>query len=434
MNGRRYIIGFVLAAIIRLGWLFSHAGFPPEGNYGRFDQGDYRLYEIGAEHIAAQGDFNNSLFLVRPPGFPLLIYAVGISQFAVLIANCFFGAGLVPLSMKIALELGLRLRLALWVGLILCLDPTAVIHSSVSLYAEPMTNAAILIFILCLLLGVKSAERRNRYSWLIAAAIFLAISALTRPTTQWLWVISGGLLWWQRPRLRRSVIAFTLTSSILLSGWVVHNGFVHRHYIFSTLGAYTMLYYRAASVERLATNQPILDVFAAINQRVAMRMGDSPEGIGEEQRHHWLAATPEVHAAMVAESLSIFLKYPIAYLLTVPVGFLRIFGIFSAFPLLSQPWLSLAWLWDICLVLGWCAGMIFAKRAQQKPFFWWQITIVGYTTVVTLIVSSASNSARMTSSITPFLIMALVYALDEIRILHRKRSSLADSAGSISLQ
>lgn len=431
MNWRWYCFIFGLAAILRFGWLFFHAGLPPEENYERFDQGDYRLYEIGAEHIAEQRDFNNSLFLVRPPGFPLLIYALGITKFTVLMANCIFGACQVVLSMKIALELGLRRRLALGVGLILCMDPASVIHSSVSLYAEPLTNTAILTFILCLVIGVKSVERRNQYLWLIAAAMFLTIASLTRPTTQWLWVVFGVLLWWQHSRLRRPVLAFTLACSLLSTGWVIHNGLVHRHYIFSTLGAYTMLYYRAASVERLATNQPILDVFAAINQRVALRFGDSSEGIGEEQRHHWLAATPDIHDAMLAESLSIFLKYPLAYLLTVPVGFLRIYGIFSAFPLLSQPWLSLAWLWDIALVLAWCVGMIFARRSRLKSFFWWQFSLVGYTTVVTLIVSSASNSARMTSSITPFLIMALVYALDEIRILRRKRKLAAVSSGCI---
>ena len=420
MNWRLYLLFFALAAVIRVGWLIHHAGLPPEGTYGIFDQGDYRLYEIGAEHIASYGDFSNSLFLVRPPGFPLLIYLFGISQFAVLMANSLLGAGIIPLSMKIAQELGLRHKLVIWVGVILCFDPTAVIHSSVTLYAEPLTNVTLLMMFLCLMLGSKTTNRKNQYLWLLCAAVLLAMSALTRPTTQWLWVILGGMLWWWNPRLRRPVIAFLVTSSLLLTGWVIHNGLVQRHYIFSTVGTYTMLYYRAASVERVATNLPIRDVFAAINQRVSVRIGESPEGVGEEQRHNWLAATPEIQDAMLAESVAIILRYPFAYLLTVPVGFLRIFGIFSTFPKLGQPLLSLAWLWNIGLVVGWSLGIWFAWRERQRALLWWPLAMVGYTTAVTLLVSSASNSARMTSGITPFLVLGTVYAMDQI--LLRRRS------------
>ena len=415
MSWRLYLLFFALALVVRVGWLVHHAGLPPEGTFGIFDQGDYRLYEIGAEHIASFGDFSNSLFLVRPPGFPILIYLVGISKFAVLMANSLLGASLVPLAMKIAQELGLRRQLVMWVGVILCIDPTAVIHSSVTLYAEPLTNVTLLMMFLCLLVGSKTSNRRGPYFWLFCAAVLLALSALTRPTTQWLWVILGGMLWWWYPRLRRPVVAFMVTSSLLLTGWVIHNGFVQRHYIFSTVGAYTMLYYRAASVERAATNQPIRDVFAAINQRVSARIGESPEGVGEEQRHNWLAATPEIHDAMLAESVAIFLRYPFAYLLTVPVGFLRIYGVFSSFPKLGQPLLSVAWLWNISLVVGWSLGMWFAWRERQQTLLWWPLAMVGYTTVVTLLVSSASNSARMTSGITPFLVLGTVYALDKIR-------------------
>ena len=253
--------------------------------------------------------------------------------------------------------------------------------------------------------------------------MLLTLSALTRPAAHWLWLILGIMLWWRYARLRRKVVAFMFTSALLLSAWVLHNGIVFDHFTFTTTGAYTVLYYRAASVERVATNRPINEVFAAINQRVSARIGEPTEGVGADRRHHWLAAPPEVYDAMLAESLAIFRRYPLAYLITLPVGFMRIYGIFSSFPNLGQPLLAVAWFWDICLVVGWCAGIWIAWRRREGTMVWWQFTLVSYFTVVTLLVSSASNSARMTSGITPLLIIATVYAAEDIltrRTLQRR--------------
>lgn len=43
------------------------------------DTGDYALYDIGARHFLQHGDFSNSLFLVRPPVYPLLLAALALT-------------------------------------------------------------------------------------------------------------------------------------------------------------------------------------------------------------------------------------------------------------------------------------------------------------------------------------------------------------------
>lgn len=43
------------------------------------DTGDYALYDIGARHFLQYGDFSNSLFLVRPPVYPLLLAALALA-------------------------------------------------------------------------------------------------------------------------------------------------------------------------------------------------------------------------------------------------------------------------------------------------------------------------------------------------------------------
>lgn len=408
MSGKRYALLLLIALALRLVWYALHA----DTGYSAFDQGDYRLYEIGAEHFAEHGDFSNSLFLARPPAYPLLIYLVGGAKEAVLLANCLLGALMAPLAASVARALGLRPQLALWVGGLVCIEPTSVIHGSVTLNSEPLANATFLAFLLCALRGTQAGSGNRQSAWFISAALLLAISALTRPTAHWLWPVMGVLLWWQFPRLRRKVALFMLVSMLPLSAWVAHNGLALGNFTFSTVGVYTALYYRAASVERVATDQPIEEVFAAINRRVAARIGQPDESIGAEKRHEWLAANARLSDAMLAEALAIFRRYPLSYALTLPVGLLRIYGIFSSYPQLGQPLLSLAWLWNLCLAAGWCVG-IWRARAERHAMLRWQLTLVGYITVTTVLVSSASNSARMTSMITPLLIAALVYVVDE---------------------
>ena len=408
MTARQYLWLFLIASALRLVWLALHA----DADFAAFEQGDYRLYELGAEQIARHGNFNSSIFLVRPPAYPILIHLVGGDKFAVLLVNSLLGATLAPLSARLAVALGLRARLAFWIGVIVCVEPTSLIHSSVTLNAEPLTNLSLLLMLLSLLQGVEANTAKQRYAWLIGAGFWLALSALTRPAGHWLWLALAPALWWYAKRLRRPTVAFLLASVPLLFAWVAHNGLVFGNFTFSSTSSYTMLYYRAAPVERLATGQAIDDVVVAINQRVSARIGEPTEGVGVDRRHHWLAGSPAVYDAMLAESLSIFRRYPLAYLFTIPVGFLRIYGIFSSFPNLGQPLLAFAWLWDIALVLGWSASIWIAWRQRSKKLFWWPMVLVLYFTATTLAVSSASNSSRMTSMVTPLLIIGTVYAMD----------------------
>ena len=117
---------FALAVAVRLALI----AIQYTDDLAHFQSGDYTLYRIGGEHICAQGDTSNSLFLLRPPLFPLVVCALGVDDRAVLLANAIIGAALAPLTVILARQLRLGPRPAQAAGLVVALDPASVAYSA----------------------------------------------------------------------------------------------------------------------------------------------------------------------------------------------------------------------------------------------------------------------------------------------------------------
>ena len=71
-----------------------------------FHEGDYEEYHNAAEDIL-QGDleFKNSVYLIRPPGFSLLVAALGIQPILIIAVNILLGAAIIPLTYMLARQL-----------------------------------------------------------------------------------------------------------------------------------------------------------------------------------------------------------------------------------------------------------------------------------------------------------------------------------------
>lgn len=403
----RYLFIFVLAASLRL--LLVLAWYSDD--LSRFESGDYALYAIGAEHVATEGDFSNSLFLVRPLLFPAIIYLLGRSDIAVLLVNAVVGALLAPLTVYLAQRLGLSRSAALVAGGIVAVDPAGVVYSSF-LGPEPYANLFLLVTILGILGGLCALTRRGAVAWGIGAGVALVLSAYSRPASYLLWIGLG--LWWlaARPKHALAVALFALVSVAGVGAWIAHNGVVFRHYTFSTVGPYTMLYYHAASVEHLASGADMDAVYATINRRVEERLGRDTAGVDADRRHHYLAASPEVASALNAVSLDIFVRHPLITLLTFPVGFARMYGLITTALQNSPPWLkALEVAWNAAFVLGAAYGLWLAFRHKQWTLVWCVLLVCGYFTAGTLIVKSAGMSTRERSMLAPFMAVAAAYAV-----------------------
>lgn len=416
------LIIFVCALALRV--LLIMAWHTPE--LDRFESGDYILYRIGADHIQAERNLSNSLFLVRPPVFPLMIAVFDLSDETVLIVNAVLGALIAALTVPGARVFGLSLDAALLAGLIVAVDPSSIVYTSF-LGPEPLANLLLLAAVLALLFAVTHQEPgRRALAWGGLAGIAFGLSALTRPAAYLLWIVLGLWLLIVYRRHWATIGLFALVNLLIVGGWMLHNRAIFDHFTFSTISPYTMVYYHAASVEHLATGHDMDTVYTTINRRVEEHLGHDPTGITADARHGYLAASPEVARALNTVAWAIFRDHPLVTLVTFPIGFSRMYGIPST--LLGNHTVAMVveTLWNTALVVGTALGVWWAWRRRQWLLCWGVSLISAYYTAGTLLVKTAGLNARERSMLTPFLAYAVVYALMVLRSRIAARRSTPD--------
>lgn len=398
------IVVLLLAFVIRLGWVAGHY----TESLAAFQHGDYTLYLIGAEAFAQQGNFSNSLFLVRPPLFPLLIYSLNMNGTAVLLVNTVFGALLAPLSMVLAWQFGLTRRETLVTGLIVAFDPTSIVYSGY-LGPEPLANVTLLVALIALLVAIDPAyQPRLRLASGVAAGIGVGLSMLARPASFLLFIPLGIWLLIQRRRAWRAIVVFMVISGMVMGGWILHNGQQFATYSFSTIGTYNLLYYRASSVERLASGQPIDTVYAELSRRVEEQLGHDTDHVTDQTRHGHYAATSDTQRAMMQTALAVFRSAPGFYIITIPIGLARMFLITNVLPGWFKP---LDVVWNAVFILGALAGLWIIARRRKWLLFGYVVLLSVYYTGGTLVVQTSGMDTRMRTMLTPFLAMATAISL-----------------------
>ncbi len=405
------VLVFSLGLVLRLGLIWAWYS----DDFVRFQSGDYTLYYVGAEHLRDAGDFSNSLFLVRPPGFVLLVYALGLDHLAVLLANALLGALLAPFTVVLGRLLNLSGRVSMVAGLLVAVDPGSVVYSSF-LGPEPLANLFLLIAVVALLWAVTRVKTtRWAVAWGAVAGVALGLSALTRPAAYLLWIVMAGWILIARRERWAAVGSFATCAALLVGGWVWHNARTFDYATFSTIGPYTMTYYRAASVEHLGTGHDMNTVYTAINQRIEDILDRGVTEVGPEAMHGYLAASPEVARALNRVSLDIFKKYPHIYLATFPVGFARMYGIVTTALTDSLPARVVEMAWNTGFTALTAAGLWRLYRQKRWLALWCVILIMGYFTAGNLVMKSAGMTTRERSMLVPFMAVASAVSLVDRR-------------------
>ncbi len=404
----------IIALGIRLVWGFSQLSLGIEF----VDEGDYALYRIGAEHLLTAGDFSNSLFLVRPPAFSILIALLNQNNTLILLFNSVLGALLVPLTCVLARQIRLAQPVALLAGIIVALDPLSVKYTAF-LGPEPLAFVGALAMVVCLLRVVQVSTVPQRILWGLAAAACLLISVYARPSIYLVWLLLVPWLLLVNRRAWPGLLVYALVSLGGMQVWVAHNARIFNNPTFSTVAAYTMTYYRAVSVANLATDMSVREVELDIARRVEEKLGRDPSLVNADTKHGYLAASPQVERALNEVSLEIFRQYPLTYLATIPVGFVRLYQLIPpTVPPLSglldwQYYPAILWNWVILLVGIW--GLYRAARNHQWMLFWCVFLLFGYFTGGTLLSKSAGLSGRERTIIIPFLALACAYGVIQTR-------------------
>lgn len=404
----RLLLITLLALILRVGWGTIRFQQDPLN----VNMGDYDLYADGAQHLMEQGDFTNSLFLVRPPLFSVVIAAFGNNPYPVLLFNAIVGALIAPLTYVLARLLGLNHALSLWAALIYALDPLVIIYGAALLDSVALGNFFAILMMICLLAAVQS-ENHGRALWFGAGAgLSLVLSAYTRPEIYLIWT---GLAVWLLIAFRqrwRAIAVYVLVSVVGIGAWTLHNGQVFGNHSFSTVSAFTMAFYRAASVERIGSGDDIDTVYLNITRRVEARIGNDPDAADASTRWGYHAAPPEIESALVAESVAIFQTYPLAYLITFPVGFLRMYGLDPPFirPGTQTMGDYLVFAWNWVFTTGAAIGVVMAWLRHRWLLFWALFLTAGYYTTGTLLVKNAAMVGRERAVLTSYMAIALVFA------------------------
>ncbi|HVO69899.1 MAG TPA: hypothetical protein VMT24_07635, partial [Aggregatilineaceae bacterium] len=177
--------------------------------------------------------------------------------------------------------------------------------------------------------------------------------------------------------------------------------------------------------EHLATGHDMNTVYTTLNQRVEKRLGHDPTGIGPDQRDHYLSATPQIAAALNAVAIEVFKAHPVWYVLTIPIGFSRMYGLTTvALGRSSRILAALEIGWNAVFLLGTCYGLWLAFRHKRWLLFWCVLLLCGYFTAGTLLVKSAGMTTRERSMLTPFMAAAAAYAAV---VVHERREQAVDS-------
>jgi hypothetical protein len=397
---------FAVALVVRLGLLL--VWYTP--GFENFDKGDFESYREGAEWLASHGDFSGRAFFARPPLFPLLVHALGGHALAILVVNAVLGALVAPIASALALRLGLGRWSARFAGVIAALDPGTVRYSTF-LGPEALANVTLAGSLLALVAAMDGrATVRNA---LVAGFLHVA-STLTRPAT---FLLAGALTAsgvWLRPRRGAAFALFATVALLGSAAWIIHNGLVFGRYSISSVGPYTLLYYRAASLEHLSTGRPVDDVYAEFAARVEERIGGDPRADPDRARLAHQFGGTETQAAMLEIAADVIRRHPFLYVATLPLGVVRMFGLVT--PTVEVPNASEALLivWNAALFFASGAGLWWARRENPR-LFWLVSCVTAYYVAVTLAVETSALDTRMRSMLTPLMAIAAVYAVDAKR-------------------
>jgi hypothetical protein len=372
------------------------------------DNGDYPLYHHGAERILTHGDFNNSLFLVRPPLFPLVVAALEMDVTAVLLVNAVVGG----LTVGFVYALGQRLRLPRWAVVGGCvwfaLDPTAIDQGAVLLDPVPWSVFGITGMAACLLALTQAERPTQALTASAAAAACFALAVLSRPESFLIWTGLGVWLLWTARRWWPQVLLYMGLCALPILIWTHHNGQTFGYPTYSTVSGFTIVFYRANSVERLATGRPIDDVNLDITRRVEALLGNDPTAADLSTRFSYHSATPTITSALYQVSFDIFRAHPVEYVLTMGLGALRLYGLWPERFELTE---ALRVVYNAALVglalVGW--GQLAARRQWQATV--WIFLVVGYYTAGVLLVKNAALEGRERAVLNPYLTLCASFGL-----------------------
>ncbi len=395
--------------------------------------GDAAEYDILANYLVEDRRFDHIIFGLRPPLLPIFfagIYALaGREPYVVVFFNLILGALTVALTYRLALRLLHRRAVALLAGLFVAAD-LAFIEASVTMMSEPLHNLLLIAALFWLTVHLQTGRRGA----LLATALLVSLALLTRPITVYFALVLGVAILLYRPReWRRSwrqAAALVALCAVPVLIWSFRNLHYRDSFSFSTSGPFTMLYYKAVSVESHATGRDPNEVAIEVALEVERRMGntaitradveDFPVGRDADR----FTTSAEREQLLSRMALERFRAYPVWAVIMTGVSLARQF-----IPsVLSVP-LWLQWAQIVLYLLLGLAGYMYAWRQRERLFLLLsQATIVYYLALPALSHAGLYTSRYRTPYI-PFIAMFAALGVWWLYAALRRRVARTGQAG-----
>ncbi len=402
---------FSIAAIILLGLAlriaYTASIYGPALNLDY--PGDYWDYHIAAKQILA-GDtaFTHPIFLVRPPVYPLIVAALNVNRPLLIMLNQLLAIMIIPLTHVLARQLRLPRKLALLAALLVALDPTSIKYSGI-LLAEPLANLLLAAAFVALLALKRTETRTATVTWGLLAGALIALAALTRPAAYLLWIPLG--LWIVGARSGNgkrgwAALAIALPSVLGMGAWQSHNARIFDNGNFTSIGAYNLLYYRAAASLHLAQGRADAEaVDLSLARRVEERLGNETDQISLDWKERHRANTGRVDAAMRDIALEVMLSHPAASALTTLVGvYQSLVEVWGALSLIGG-------IWNIALLLAAALGLWQLLRRRRWVEALFLLLPCAYFIGGTALVCTTCMDSRARVMVTPLLAVMAAYGL-----------------------
>ena len=337
-------------------------------------------------------------FVARPPLMPLLIAAVyataGEIAMLVAIVNCFLGAATASIAFLYAKQLSNNSRSASIAGLLVAIDPAS-IAQNVTLQAETLTNILLVLGVWRLAAALQSQQWPNS----LFAGLLFGLAALARPTTVFLYLLCLPLFLLMVKSWARMFLAFSVLPTIMLLAWCARNYYHFGEFTYSTASDFNLLFYRAVSVKRLATNQLPDLIRREFALEIEHRLGNQFTLDQIDSGYYWNNFAPADSRRvrlMRTIALDVYWQHPFEYVATLPVGFYHMYAFTGAY---GSPYWPEA-IYNLTLYALALFGGYHAWRKQQQLTWTLNSLLVGYVTVATLVSQTSGMDTRMRTSVT----------------------------------
>jgi|GEM_PF-578953 len=285
------------------------------------------VYDLLARELLSGRGFETWMFAYRPPLAPMFfatVYAVARTGDPLIptFAQTVVSASVCLLAYALAAELGADERTRKMIALLVAIDPASIAIGLV-LAGETLANffiASSLIFLARLLKGGRLRDAA-------ACGGSMVLAAMARPNAIYFAIVVAVVIVWLAPRWLPKAGLMLAVFALGVLPWYVRNYAYHQLFTFATTGNFNLLFYKAVSVEALATGKPINEIQTELTYELESRLGIATPRDTYDYNAIWrqvVPTSPQADAMMRDMAVEIYLAHPVEYLLTMPIYLVKL--------------------------------------------------------------------------------------------------------------